>query len=591
MGRGRPWRPAQAPRPAGPAGGGTGRAAPATGGLPGGAAPAAVLRGRIGWLLRVNRLYAADDRWTRAATFTAAFAGGSHPGAVSTSKVSRWENGLVAVERAAVRRYEEVLALESGSLLSTVDVITRYLTSAPSAAAAALPSAGPAARAAPPTAGERRRGEGLLERLDSTDTLTGRDWDEATAWIVSEPGLRLRRREWDAVCHRLLVETVAADGEAWKPRFEAYLRLLNHPGSRMSAIATCGDWAASPGSRVFIETLSMLDASTHPDAARHVVAQLRAPTNGDALTGALLATVRKLREHHFTAEQRDAVTDAVLDVLADPARRGDPAYPLAAAALRLLPPEVSGRLSARLRQGGAAPRGGPGGASRASAPGGLPRPDTDARSGGAGQGATGRLHPLITARSTAMLARELPQFQDLLLPVLVGELLDAPLSDDRLYAGFLIRATPYRGPVADTLVWELARQRPALAPARTVRLLEALRVVGTPAERPFVEALAARQGLPGAVQSAAVQALGHMGGASAAGRWQTLLARHTAAATAGAGSRAAEDVLHHAVYSLAIGRHTAVLGGLAATHPLASVRASARWWLDLPTHMYVSAAH
>lgn len=553
--RGRPLKPA------GQAGGGSGGDGADGGG------GAGDLRSRVGWLLRVNRLYGAEERWTRAATFAAAFAGGAHPGAVSTSKISRWENGLVAVPRQAVRRYEELLTLETGSLLSTVDVITRYMAAAP---AAVEPGRGGSGRGRSDRGGAAQRGEELLERLDSTDTVTGQVWDEATAWITSEPGLRLRRREWDSICHRLLVETVAADGEAWKPRFESFLRLLNHPGSREAAIATCADWAASPGSQVYIETISMLDASAHPDAARHVVAQLNAPTNGDAFVGALLACVRKLRDHHFSPAQREKVTEAVLDILADPSRTQDPVYPLATAALALLPPDATRRLSGRLRLPGSVPAGFPG----ARPPAGRP--------------ADGRPHSLVAARSTALLPRENPGFEDLLLPVLIGELLDAPVSDDRLYAAFLIRATPYRASVADALVWELGRQRPAQAVAWTVRLLEALRVVGTPVERPAVEALAARPGLPIAVPTAAVQALGHMGGASRPELWRGLVARHTTAATAG-GSEGSRDLLHHAVYSLAIRRHTEELRRIAAVHPLAPVRSAARWWLDLPAHMYVSA--
>ncbi|MEV6005984.1 XRE family transcriptional regulator [Streptomyces sp. NPDC051976] len=553
-GRGRPWRPA----------GSTGAT---DGGSDGSHGSGTGIRARIGWLLRVNRLYGPQEQWTRAGTFAAAFGGGSHPQPVSTSKISRWENGLVPVPRTAVSRYEELLALEPGSLLSTVDVTIRNMSAAP------LPTgSGPgaaAARGGTPHADQRL--EALLERLDSTDTLTARMWDEATAWIAAEPGLRLRRGEWETICHRLLVETVAADGEAWKPRFEGLNRLLNHPGSRRSAIAVCAAWAASPDSRVFIETISLLDASPHPDAARHVVAQLRAPTNSDAFTGALLACVRKLRDHHFSPPQREQVTDAVLGVLADPARAQDPVYPLAVAALRLLPADATRRLSGRLRLPGAPPPG------HAGADG--PAAGQDTRGG--------RLHPLIAARSTAMLPRENPHFQDLLLPVVVGELLDSPVFDDRLYAGFLLRATPYRAPVADTLVWELGRQRPAQSTAWTTRLLEALRIVGTPEERPYVEALATRRGLPVSVQTAAVQALGHMGGSSGTEVWRTLVARHTAAALGG--GPGSQDLLHHAVYSLAIGRHTDELRRIATVHPLPPVRTSARWWLRLPTHMYLSA--
>ncbi|HEY3482872.1 MAG TPA: hypothetical protein VGL02_28645, partial [Streptomyces sp.] len=90
-----------------------------------------------------------------------------------------------------------------------------------------------------------------------------------------------------------------------------------------------------------------------------------------------------------------------------------------------------------------------------------------------------------------------------------------------------------------------------------------------------------------AVQSAAVQALGHMGGGSGPDLWRALVARHTAAALGG--GHGSQDLLHHAVYSLAIGRHTDELRRIATVHPLAPVRASARWWLQLPTHMYLSA--
>lgn len=45
------------------------------------------LQCRIGWLLRINRLYGANGAWASAASFATAFAGGSHPGVVSPSKM------------------------------------------------------------------------------------------------------------------------------------------------------------------------------------------------------------------------------------------------------------------------------------------------------------------------------------------------------------------------------------------------------------------------------------------------------------------------------------------------------------------------
>jgi len=268
IGRGRPRRPAQEPS----GGGGAER-----------------LSSRVAWLLRVSRLYGADPAWVSAGTFSAAFAGGAHPEAVSESKISRWETGRTQVPRRAVRRYEELLTLPACTLTSTVDLITRYLS--PVAAAGAGPRA-PRGLAEEP--GDRL--EAFVDQASSSAPMSAAQWDDGVGLITAAPGLRLRRREWDGVCSRLLVETVAADGEAWKPRFEAFSRLLLHRGAQPSAAAACADWARCRENQVFVETVALLDGSRHPDAAAAVVGQLIAPTNDDAFAGALLACVRKVAE-------------------------------------------------------------------------------------------------------------------------------------------------------------------------------------------------------------------------------------------------------------------------------------------------------
>lgn len=81
-----------------------------------------------------------------------------------------------------------------------------------------------------------------------------------------------------------------------------------------------------------------------------------------------------------------------------------------------------------------------------------------------------------------------------------------------------------------------------------------------------------------------------MGGASDAGFWQQAFARHSLRARAG--SSGSERLLRHAVYAISIQRDLPLLRRIAADPDLtASVRASASWWLSLPSHMLASAEH
>jgi hypothetical protein len=518
------------------------------------------LKSRIAWMLRVNRLYGPDEAWTSGEVFSAAFAGGCHPKAVSESKISRWETGLTDVPQKAVRRYEQILGLPAWSLVSTVDLTSRYLS--PSASAL---------RSADRTclhSAEEKLLEGFLDQVASSGMLTGAEWYEAARLFTSLQGLLLRRRDWEEICYRLLAETVAADGEAWKPRFEAYCRLLQHPSAQRFAVAACADWAHSRDNRVFIEPLSLLDGSCHPDAATAILRQLASPTNEDAFAGALLACIRKAEDGHFSEPQVTAVAKVALSVLSDRPCLNPEWSSHATAILVRLPSEVRARIQWFARNP-------------------VPCAERVARTAWPAEDDHGSLRSLIVARSISLLPREMSRFVDEVLPTLVGELLCSPLADARLYSAFLIRATPYREPVASSLAWGLGRTRDFHASQLTVRILEALRILGCAEQRIVAERLSVPS-QPFQVQDAAFRALGHIGGFSDDAFWRKTLSLHSSRARAGKTS--SERLLNHAVYAIAMGRNFPELHRIAADRSLnRSVSASAKWWLALPSHMLASA--
>lgn len=518
------------------------------------------LKSRIAWMLRINRLYGADETWTSGEVFSAAFAGGCHPEAVSESKISRWETGLTDVPQKAVRRYEQILGLPAWSLVSTADIIGRYLS----------PSVSPLRSADKKClhVADEHSLEEFLDRATSSGTLTGAEWYEAARRFTSLPGLLLRRREWEDICYRLLVETIAADGEAWKPRFEAYCRLLQHPSAQRFAVAACADWARSRDNRVFIEPLSLLDGCRHPDAATAILRQLDSPTNEDAFAGALLACIRKAEDGHFSETQVTAVAKVALSVLSDGPCLSPEWCSHATAILARLPSEV--------RAG-----------ERRFARNPVPFSDRVAGTALPAEDDHGFPGPLIAPRSISRLPREISRFVDEVLPALVGELLYSPLADTRLYSAFLIRATPYREPVASSLAWGLGRSRGCHTSQLTVRVLEALRILGGAEQRIVAERLSVPC-QPFQVQDAAFRALGHIGGFSDDAFWQDSLSLHGSLARAG--KTGSERLLNHAVYAIGMGRNFPELHRIAAGRYLTrSVSASAKWWLALPGHMLASA--
>lgn len=525
-------------------------------------------QGRVGWLLRVNRLYGPKERWQSGGHFAAAFQGGCWPERTTESRISRWETARVRVPYLAVRRYEELLRLPANHLVALIDGIYRY-------SATTTVSAPALDRAIDVDDGRRGdRLDELVEAARSDQVMTGSDWDELTGYLAAAPRQVITPRSaWREIAERLLTEMIVADGVAWMQRYEALNRLLSHPTGQQAAVATCASLAADSGNQVFVEIVSALDASPHPDASHHVIDQLDRPTNDRARYGALLACVRKLRYGHFSQPQVRRLVPIVTELTLDPTRHED-TRPLAAALLRQLPADVSAPTGSRLRRAVAADRS-------------LHQVLTAGRLAGAAADHT--LVERVTNTTTANMPRYLPHFHDELLPVLVDEMLFSPVLDVRLYATGLLSGTPYRAPLAAALALELGGQVTTRGIDVARAIVEALRILGDHRERPIIERLSTANGLHPSIMVAAAWAIGHLGGHSGDRYWTGAI-NHHAQLWHGARDAANATALNGLIYGLGLTRNRSLLEQV-RDHPLspAPARAAARWWLNLPRPVFDAA--
>ncbi|MET7966249.1 hypothetical protein [Micromonospora sp. NPDC005305] len=509
----------------------------------------------------MNRLYGSDERWQRESEFAADFQGGCWPERTSVYRISRWETARVRVPYLAVRRYEELLQLPAHRLAVLIDSVYRYSVE---------PGAAPLLQRQP-----RRdaletidRIEELLEAVKSDDVVTGAQWDELTGLFGETSQLILPRSTWAHVAERLLAEMIVADGVAWAQRYEALNRLLAHPLGQQPAVAACASLAADRTNQVFVETVSALDSSPHPEAAAHVIAQLVHPTNDRAQYGALLACVRKVRYGHFTERQVRRLVPIVNDFATDPAHYEDTRR-LATELLRRIPADLPS--DARLRLHNTAY---PDGAAN------HPPLATDSQRA---------LAERIANTTVAGMARDIPRFPDTLLPVLIREMLFSPVFDVRLYGAMLLLGTPYHSSLATALEAELSSQLGSGGTEIACSLLEALRILGSGEQRPLVERLTTASGLPPAITLAAASTIGHIGGSSPDRYWTTAIQHHRRAWQR-TGSRTSLSALDGLIYGLGITRNIPLLRQVRESPDIpCSTRTAAAWWLNLPSSVCESA--
>ncbi|MDX2821196.1 helix-turn-helix transcriptional regulator [Streptomyces ipomoeae] len=518
---------------------------------------------RAGWLLRAHRIRHQDAAVRTGASFAALLgARGGAPGPVSASTVSRWESGRTPVPYAAVRRYEEVLGLPPYLLLAVIETMARY-----QGGAAAEAFAADAVTHVCADGRHTRRVDLLLDKILDDEQLTSGEWDELTARLVSGPVPVSPARVRRAVTERLLEETLVSAGLPWMRRFEALSRLLASPAWAADAVAVCADVGSQTNHAALIEAVCALDGSGHPDAARHVLRQLRDPTNDDSFHGALMSCVRKVQRRHFGPAQSVEVLHVVGDVLRDPSAPPETAELAAVLLPRLPAPPRYAAVLARAAGRRAETR-------HVAAHGLLTDPGT-------ARVAVARLlsRMPVAADPSAVVA---------VLRDIVDDILHHPVSDVRLYNAMLLRASPYQAPLAAALAAELTVSS-TLRSERAVPILHALRVLGGPQQRAAIARLTIAEGLPAAVVRAAIHALGHIGGRSPEHYWRTVLRRHTDR-WALTGAVGGEAELKRLVYAFGMAGELGLLVRLLREEAAAApARAMSAWWTSLPQHIRVGA--
>lgn len=468
------------------------------------------------------------------------------------ASLSRWERGVTLPPYTVVRAYEVLLGLPGHALVSVADTILRYF--------APTTSAAPLLARPEPADDNGRRLSAMVDRATAGGVMTGRDWDVLTHRLVHAGAVVLfPSGVWSSLAERLLYEMAIADGVHWMQRAEAYQRLLAHPESGPATIATTAAAAADRSMQAMVGTISVLDASAHQDACRHVLRHLNDPFTDRTFAGAVLACVRKVGYGHYQGDELRQVLDTLLEILRAEAPSGVVQH--AAMTLASLPPLALALL--------------PSWARRVL----HERHTVQLRS------ALGEL-----AERVAMVACVGRWWQETgseeeILTGLVHDALRNDLFDERLYAQFVLAASPHRPALAAAIHHELRRLNdPVIAP----RLVEALRVLGGAEERRHIEELVAGPLVPAAVREAAALALGHIGGTTSQEVWRRILGNSL---RRWARSRSVGElaVVDRVVYSLGMASETALLRSVATNHAApVRIRRAASWWIRLPEPIRVS---
>ncbi len=513
---------------------------------------------RVAWLLRTNRLYGTNEKLATGSNFAKAFHGDGFRRSIDGAQVSRWERAAQRPGYPVLRRYEELLELPSYRLVAMADTLYREVDGRPGQSNLDRTVEGDAPDA-------RVRTEQLIDSARSADTMSGNDWDELTYNLCAMPSVFLYPSSlWNDLVDRLLAEMIIADGVDWLQRSESVHRLLGHPVGEGAVIAACTALAADPANQVFVDPLTQLESSPHPDAASKILGQVANPTNEHALRGAWWSVAGKVGRGHFTPDDLATLARHAVELLTTDGQH--PACRLAAIELlRQTDYPASRSMASAMRRIINADR--------------LSRQVLDS-----GRVVSGETASAITSRvaisAAGMLSRHVLD-DDPMLRHLLDDMLFHPQISVRNNTTFLVGATPYGLPVAHALGLELTNRAVLENTATAPAFINAISVLGDHTTNRFLQRLALAPGLPAAVAETILWTLGHGTGHCDNAFWLKAIGRY----------KHYLNGMRGIIYSLGLTRNATILRACRSDTFLPDdARRAAAWWLNIPDRIVRSTA-
>jgi hypothetical protein len=283
----------------------------------------------VGWLLANARQYADVEGVESAAGF--ARAGPFDP--VHRSAVVRWEHGQVPITHDIVRRYETVLELPYGQLLTAAEYLAQL--DGRRGRIPFLP--------APWTPTDREAAQELFDRALDGDPLTGRDWDRLTGMLRGRDDWLIRSVDWEALIGRLAREVSVHVGLEFTLRDQSLVRLAADARSAPALTAMARRALSDPATQVYSDIIGLLQHSADPEGTALLVDYLNDPAAESGLWVCLYTLATQVRLGRLSRPQTVDVARLALALLRDDAQ-STRIHREAANLLRCIDPPTRGRI-------------------------------------------------------------------------------------------------------------------------------------------------------------------------------------------------------------------------------------------------------
>ena len=283
----------------------------------------------IGWLLGNARQHSVLEGVQTAAGFARA----GDVEKVHRSAVIRWESGQVPVTHEIVRRYETVLELPYGQLLSAVEYLAQL-----DDRRSRIPFLTPAT-----TGLDRDAGIALLDRALDGDRLRGEDWDRLTSFLISRDDWLIRSVDWEGLIRRLSLEVSIHVGVEFTLRDQSLVRLAAHPRSAATITEMARRTLYDPATQVYSDIVGLLQHSEDPAGTALLISYLDQPNAESGLWVCLFTVATQVRLGRLSQSQTVRVAQIALNLLRDEGQSVR-IYREAASLLRRIDPPTRSRI-------------------------------------------------------------------------------------------------------------------------------------------------------------------------------------------------------------------------------------------------------